>query len=162
ELVGIEEEELYAFIRALPNRWEQESGTFDPSMTLLLHRYHESESSVFGVNLYKMGYFLLTLFVEYYRNSGLAIIEVHVLLRGSPQPKMEQKIRNIILNVTEKDLERLAAIPRGGVFICPFCQAQYSLRVLKIEEDGRIKCQNCGRLIDLSIKSSDNEIKEQG
>jgi hypothetical protein len=149
ELVGIEEEELYAFIRALPNRWEQESGTFDPSMTLLLH-------------LYKMGYFLLTLFVEYYRNSGLAIIEVHVLLRGSPQPKIEQKIRNIILNVTEKDLERLAAIPRGGVFICPFCQAQYSLRVLKIEEDGRIKCQNCGRLIDFSSKSSDNEIKEQG
>ncbi len=43
---------------------------------------------------------------------------------------------------------------QGVVLSCPFCQAQYSLRVLKIEEDGRVKCQNCGRPVDFSEESS--------
>ncbi|MGY5864432.1 MAG: hypothetical protein RTV41_07490 [Candidatus Thorarchaeota archaeon] len=95
-----------------------------------------------------MGFLLLALLVEYNRKSGLAIIEVNVLHGGIPQPKIEQKIRDIFIRVTEKNLERLLAVPKSGIFVCPVCDAQYSLRVLKATEDGKIECQNCGRFID--------------
>jgi predicted RNA-binding Zn-ribbon protein involved in translation (DUF1610 family) len=146
KLIGIEEEELYAFIDVLPAIWHRESGVFDPVMDFILRRNYDCESCIIGVYLYNMNLYLLTLLVEYDKDSGLAIIEVSVLQRGVPNPRLEEKIRDLLLDITEKQLEALTSIPTG-VFVCPHCGAQYLHRVLRINEDGKTECQNCGQFV---------------
>jgi predicted RNA-binding Zn-ribbon protein involved in translation (DUF1610 family) len=150
KLVGIKEEELYSFIDVLPAMWNKASGVFDPSMSLILRRHHESETSVFRVYLYDMSQYLLALIVEYQRESGLATIEVSVIYGGGSYFGYEERIRNILLDVTEKDLEALTSFEKRfpkGMFICPSCGAQYVQRVLRINEEGETECQNCGHFV---------------
>ena len=153
ELIGIQEEELYAFIDFLPTLWDRRKGILDSSMRLTLQRHHECESSVFGVYLYNFVNSLIALFVAYERESAVATIEVSVLMDGASLTSYEERIRNILVDVTERDLVELTSEPTipEGLFVCPYCSAQYMRRVLKKNRDGDYECQNCGRGIDPSI-----------
>jgi len=153
ELIGIEEEELYAFIDVLPTLWDRKKGILDSSMRPSLRKHHDCESSVFAVYLYNLLNSVVVLLVTYERESAVAIIEVSVLSDGATLTSYEERIRDILVDVTERDLMELTSektIPKG-LFICPYCRAQYMRRVLKKNKDGDYECQNCGRGIDPSI-----------
>jgi hypothetical protein len=99
-----------------------------------------------------MNLYLLTLLAEYERESGLAIIEVNVMQGGVPNPRLEKKIRDLLLNITEEQPEALTSIPTG-VFVCSHRGAQYLHRVLRINEDGKTECQNCGQFVKASSET---------
>ncbi|MFW9768499.1 MAG: hypothetical protein ACFFF9_10020 [Candidatus Thorarchaeota archaeon] len=150
QLVGIKEEELYAFIDVLPSLWERERNLLESSMNLILRKHYECQSSVFGIYLYNMNLILLALLVSYERETGLASIEVSAFSGGVIIPTYEERIRNILLDVTEKDLVALTSDAKEspiGLFICPYCGAQYVNRVLRRNEEGETECQNCGRFV---------------
>jgi hypothetical protein len=156
EILGIDEEDLHGFIRALPNLWEQTKRSFEPGIQLMLQKLGDTEDILFGVYIFSNMGRQLIIFMEYQRDIAAAIFEIHGF-----QPNVwgsnisnsygEQRMRKIIEGSEGGDFKAFSAVPEGGIFICPNCGAQYSLRVLKISSDGRIECQNCGKFVSHSL-----------
>ena len=155
ELVEIEEEELLAFIRSIPNLWEQDRKTFSPDLMMLLERLGDTDEILFGVCLFATGANQVSVFLEYQRDTSSAVFEIHCFgldawgnVDRVTYP--EKKIRDIIRRSSDGNFSSFVAIPPSGVFICPNCEAQYALKALKMTEAGHVKCQNCGKWIDFS------------
>ncbi|MFW9974882.1 MAG: hypothetical protein ACFFDQ_06440, partial [Candidatus Thorarchaeota archaeon] len=64
--------------------------------------------------------------------------------------KGETKIKEALEGITFEELETYTkqGVYQGSdeIFQCSYCNAQYRLRVLRVTEDGKVECQNCGVL----------------
>ncbi len=153
----IDKDRLYALIKAFPDLWNKDKPLLDPGLIPLLDKYGETDELFFGVYLFAVVRGLLTVFVEYQRTQSTATFEIHgYIITGNGiegrHQYAEQKLRDIILGHAGEAFTKLTAISKDRIFECPSCKAKYSLMTMKMSSDGRIECQNCGRLVDFKIK----------
>ncbi|MFW9807136.1 MAG: hypothetical protein ACFFFK_10450 [Candidatus Thorarchaeota archaeon] len=156
EIQGIDEEDLFGYIRALPNFWEQTKRIFEPGIELILQKIGDTEDILLGVFIFSHYRGQIVIFMEYQRDIRTAIFEIHgyqINQWGTfvESKSSENRLRRIIENSADGDFKAFSAIPEGGIFVCPNCRAQYSLRVLKITKDGKIECQNCGKFVEYPV-----------
>ena len=162
EIIGIDEEDLHGFMRVFPNMWEHEKPLFSPEITLVVNKYGETEEFIFGVYIYTLGSCVLAMFLEYQREFATAIFEIHGFCFDSYGMKRdfqfgENRVKDIILRNAGKDYKLFSTIPLGGIFTCPKCRAQYTLRSLRVSPEGKVYCQNCGRLVKFSKEEEESE-----
>ncbi|MFW9974797.1 MAG: MJ0042-type zinc finger domain-containing protein [Candidatus Thorarchaeota archaeon] len=153
EILGIDEEDLHGFMEVLPNIWEYEKPIFFPELKLTLSKFGETPELLFGVYIYSVGGCIIVAFLEYQREFTTAIFEIHGFCSDvwdRPRAEFqfgEKRLRDIIMKNAGKDYKAFSSIPPGGLFVCPNCRAQYTFRSMKVSADGKVECQNCGRLV---------------
>ena len=155
----IDKDRLRALIQAFPNLLNKDKPMLDPDIFTLLEKSGETDELYFAVILFSVVRGLLTVFVEYHKETGIADFEIHGYMMQANQIQgrhqdAEQKLRDIILGYEGEPFSKLSAISKDIIFECPSCHAKYSLATMRMSSDGRIECQNCGRLIDLSEDES--------
>ncbi|MFW9974799.1 MAG: hypothetical protein ACFFDQ_06020 [Candidatus Thorarchaeota archaeon] len=159
---GIDKDSLVALLDSLPKLWNKDKSILNVELTSLLHKYGETNELFFAVRHFKTGTGLLIVFVEFQRQLGAAVFEIHGYtlsnrMFGRDQ-SAEQKMRDIFLGYAGEPFSTLSTISADRMFECPNCKAKYILRTMRISSDGRIECQNCSRLVDFFS----NEGEEKG
>lgn len=153
----IDKDSLVAFLDSFPELWNKDKSILEAGLTSLLHKYGETDELFFSVSHFTMGNGLLIVFVEFQRQLGTADFEIHGYMvstegiRGRHQ-FAEQKMRDIILGYDGEPFSTLSTISDDRMFECPSCKAKYVLRTMRISSDGRIECQNCGRLVYFELE----------
>jgi len=153
----IDKDRLLVLLDSFPKLWNKNKSILDAKLTSLLHKSGETDELFFAVSHFTMGNGLLIVFVDFQRKLGTAVFEVHGYIlsvegiRGRNQ-FAEQKMRDIILGHAGEPFSTLSTIAEDEMFECPDCKAKYALKTMRISSDGRIECQNCGRLVHFELE----------
>ncbi len=156
-LHDLDENELKGILNFFPEIWKKNSGFFDTGLSPVFSHFGETEDLLFGVHIFThgKGAILFIILTEYIRESRVATFNInarHITGWFSPSSnkKGEVKLRAMLENLTYEQLEEFATVGQhfedDRIFICPNCNAQYALRVLRVSIDGRTECQNCKTL----------------
>ncbi len=153
----IDKDRLLALLDSFPKLWNKDKSILDAKLTSLLDKSGETNEFFFAVSHFTMGNALLIVFVEFQRQLGTAVFEIHgyiVSIEGIQGRNQfaEQKMRDIILGHAGEPFSTLSTISEDRIFECPDCKAKYALRTMRISSDGRIECQNCGRLVYFELE----------
>ncbi|MFW9768500.1 MAG: hypothetical protein ACFFF9_10025 [Candidatus Thorarchaeota archaeon] len=158
-LCDVDEDEVKGILYFFPKIWQKDSSIFDAGFFSIFNKFGESEDLLFGVNVFYHGNATRVVIIlsEYMRESRTATFTINVkqvvgIFAPCDDEKGEEKIKSMLENLTYEQLKEFAVSVRhledDRLFLCPICGAQYRMRVLHVSADGRIECQNCGRLFD--------------
>ncbi|MFX1578923.1 MAG: hypothetical protein ACFFBJ_04695 [Promethearchaeota archaeon] len=156
----IEIDNLKELIQSFPNLWPKDKWMLDSGMLLLLGKSGESNESYFAMHLFSVPHGLLAVFMEYQKETMKATFDIHGYtiacnqIQGRAQ-YTEQRVRDFILGYEGEAFHKLSAEFNDEIFECPECCAKYSLGTLRMSSDGRIECQNCGRLVHFEIEDQE-------
>ncbi len=159
ELFDLEENEFKAILNNLESIYSTKKSWYDTGLQLIFKNFGDLDELMFGVHVFSQGQGLSISIIlsEYDRDTKCSTFNISsIYLSGlsaySTFKKGETKIKEALQGLT---FEELDAYTKQGVyegsdeiFQCPHCNAQYRLRVLRVTEDGKVECQNCGVLSD--------------
>ncbi|MFW9927118.1 MAG: hypothetical protein ACFFDM_10140 [Candidatus Thorarchaeota archaeon] len=166
EVEGISEEQMREVLIQLPDLWDQKRGILIPTLDPILRNFGETNDFVFGVHAFRLGdNCVIIVLSEYHRGRDIATFSINATLLsgwGAPRTatKAEQKLCELIEMMSGEEWSGFIHSPRlEGTFICPKCNARYSLRTTRQVTDGRFECQNCGALVNpfQGTKSDEDE-----
>ncbi len=159
ELFDLEENEFKTILNNLGSIYSTKKNWYEAGLDPIFKNFGELDELMFGVHLFSQGQGISISIIlsEYNRDTKCSIFNISsIYMSGlsaySTFKKGEIKIKEALQGLTFEELE---AYTRQGVyegsneiFQCPHCNAQYRLRVLRVTEDGKVECQNCGVLSD--------------
>jgi hypothetical protein len=163
ELIGIDEVELHGFLNALPNLWHGKTRFLEPGIDLLMSNSTDCDRILICTHLYSSQTSFIILLTEYLKDIGAATFKIYAYMPWfasfSVSEKYEKRLMEIILEHSNSDMSSFRELAEMRIFVCPVCKAQYSLRTLKMSEDGLFQCQNCDRFV--SVKETESKSETQ-
>jgi len=168
EIFEIKEERLLGFLGALPNLWNARKRSLEPPLKLLFDKFGSKDNLLFVVQAFThdSGPVMIILLTEYMRDLETARFIIHAYdmnaVRGITEALWScRRLRDILEDLVEYDLSVFSHLKGDEIFVCPKCSAQYRLRAMRITKDGRVGCQNCGKIVEYTKldKKEDIDIK---
>lgn len=155
EIFGIDEERLLGILYTLPSLWNSGKGALDPSLELLFDKYGNKDNLLFAVQVFIHPHssVMITLFTEYLRDietASFVIYAYDLSIAGGANEALwsARQLRDILEAFVDVDLSTFSHLRGDEIFACPKCAAHYRLRTMRITRDGRIECQNCGKIVE--------------
>jgi predicted Zn finger-like uncharacterized protein len=155
EIFGIGEEKLMGILNTLPSLWKQRKETLNPSLELLFDKFGNKEDLLFAVQAYThpASSIVIVLLTEYLRDLETASFVIYAYNLNpfggvSEATWSSRRLRDILEDCIEVDLSAFSHMKGDEIFVCPKCSARYRLRAMRITRDGRVECQNCGRIVE--------------
>ncbi len=167
EISGMKEENLLGILGTLPNLWNARKGSFEPSLNLLFDKFGNKDNLLFVVQTFTQssGSIVITLLTEYLRDLETAKFIIYAydlnVVGGVTEALWSgRRLRDILEDFIDIDLSVFSNLRGDEIFVCPKCSAQYRLRAMRITRDGRVECQNCGKIVEYSksVKKEDIDI----
>jgi DNA-directed RNA polymerase subunit RPC12/RpoP len=153
EIFGIGEEKLLGILKLLPSLWKEKRGFLDPSLELLFDKIGEKDNLLFAVHAFVNpgSSTVVVLLTEYLRDLETAsfVIYAYNLMSGASENIWSgRRLRDILEDCIEIDFSAFSQLKGDEIFVCPRCSARYRLRTMRLTRDGRVECQNCGRIVE--------------
>jgi DNA-directed RNA polymerase subunit RPC12/RpoP len=152
EIFGISEEKLLGILSTLPSLWEENREFLEPSLELLFEKFGNKDDLLFAVQAFTGPSSIIVLLTEYLRDletASFVIYAYNLPLGGVTEAiRSERRLRDILEDYIEADFSAFSHLKGDEVFVCPKCSARYSLRTLRLTRDGRVECQNCGKIVE--------------
>jgi predicted Zn finger-like uncharacterized protein len=157
EIFGIEEERLLGILSTLPNLWKERKDSLGSSLELLFDKFGNKDDLLFAVQAFTHpgSTTMIVLLTEYLRDLQTAAFIIYAydfnVVGGVRNATWSgRRLRDILEDCIEVDLSAFSRLRGDEIFVCPKCSAQYRLRAMRITRDGRVECQNCGRIVEYS------------
>jgi DNA-directed RNA polymerase subunit RPC12/RpoP len=152
EIFEISEEKLMGILNTLPSLWKERKEFLEPSLKLLFEKFGNKDDLLFAVQAFTGPSSIIALLTEYLRDLETAsfVIYAYDLSGGGVTEaiRSETRLRDILEDYIEVDFSAFSHLKGDEIFVCPKCSARYRLRTLRLTRDGRVECQNCGRIVE--------------
>ena len=165
EIFGIKEENLLGILGTLPNLWNAKKGSSEPSLKLLFDKFGNKNELLFVVQAFThpSSSIMITLLTEYLRDLETAKFIIYAydlnVVGGVAEALWSgRRLRDILEGFVDIDLSVFSHLRGDEIFVCPKCSAQYRLRAMRITRDGRVECQNCGKIVEYSKLAKKGDI----
>lgn len=155
EIFGIEEDRLLGILNTLPSLWNSRKEFLEPSLELLFDKYGNKDNLLFAVQVFvhPQSSVMITVLTEYLRDIETASFVIYAynlnVVSGVNESLWSaRRLRDILEELIDVDLSQFSHLKGDEIFVCPKCAARYRLRAMRITRDGRVECQNCGKIVE--------------
>ncbi|TFF95641.1 hypothetical protein EU546_02930 [Candidatus Thorarchaeota archaeon] len=147
-------------IDVLRNALDRLGGLYEMKKGILTQGIKPAFSKVGKSKDYELGLYVyyirqtgvLIVLFERDPSSGRVVVQVSAREVGAwtwSQMRDAPKVEETAMAALDEDVQAKRHLPTdGGTFSCPSCHAVYTCSNLRLSDDGRVQCQNCGRWVD--------------